>query len=31
MTVIEGDPDLPVSRRFTDLASRLLNLEDKNN
>ena len=31
MTVIEGDPDLPVSRRFTDLASRLLNLENKNN
>ena len=31
MTVIEGDPDLPVSRRFTDLASRLLDLENKNN
>lgn len=31
MTVIEGDPDLPVSHRFTDLASRLLELDNKNN
>ena len=29
MTVIEGNPDLPVSRRFTDLASRLLKLETR--
>jgi nitrogenase iron protein NifH len=27
MTVIEGDPDLPISRRFTELAERLLELD----
>ena len=27
MTVIEGDPDLPVSRKFTELAERLLELD----
>ena len=29
MTVIEGDPDLPVSRRFIDLAERLLKLDNE--
>ena len=27
MTVIEGDPDLPISRKFTELAERLLELD----
>ena len=27
MTVIEGDPDQPISRRFTELAERLLELD----
>ena len=27
MTVIEGDADLPVSRKFTELAERLLEME----
>ncbi len=27
MTVIEGDPDLPVSRKFTELAEKLLELD----
>ncbi len=29
MTVIEGDPDLPVSRRFTGLAEKLLKLDNE--
>ena len=29
MTVIEGDADLPVSRKFTELAERLLEMEDR--
>lgn len=27
MTVIEGDPDLPISRKFTELAEKLLELD----
>ena len=27
MTVIEGDPQLPISRTFTELAERLLQLD----
>ena len=27
MTVIEGDPDLPITRKFTELAERLLELD----
>jgi hypothetical protein len=28
MTVIEGDAELPVSRKFIELAERLLEMED---
>ena len=31
MTVIEGDPDLPVSRKFIELAEKLLKEENDNN